>query len=121
MHKTASEMRISDWSSDVCSSDLYIDFSWPLPQNPLYETVHDCFGQASIHADARKLADRKWDDKIQEMGRTALMNHVGAGQYLHQDGLYCGGYEAAWSHPKLRAIMGELRDHCPTVLSSDLR
>src|SRR3546814_2628689 len=60
----------------------YIDFSRPLPQNPLYETVHDCFGQASIQADARKLADRKWDDKIQEMGRTALMNHVGAGQYL---------------------------------------
>src|SRR3546814_7253500 len=24
-HKTAYEMRISDWSSDVCSSDLFID------------------------------------------------------------------------------------------------
>src|SRR3546814_8241696 len=26
--KTAYEMRISDWSSDVCSSDLYILFVW---------------------------------------------------------------------------------------------
>src|SRR3546814_13236224 len=40
----------------------YIDFSRPFPQNPLYETVHDCFGQASIQADARQLADRKWDE-----------------------------------------------------------
>src|SRR3546814_8664082 len=24
-HKTAYEMRISDWSSDVCSSDLYVN------------------------------------------------------------------------------------------------
>src|SRR3546814_3214978 len=26
--KTAYEMRISDWSSDVCSSDLLPDFGW---------------------------------------------------------------------------------------------
>src|SRR3546814_2720791 len=25
-HKTAYEMRISDWSSDVCSSDLYLRY-----------------------------------------------------------------------------------------------
>src|SRR3546814_8862452 len=54
------------------------------------------------------------------MGRTALMNHVGAGQYLHQDGLYFGGYEASWSNTTLRAIMGELRDHCSDVISFDL-
>src|SRR3546814_5572299 len=34
--KTAYEMRISDWSSDVCSSDLFIP-----PSNPL---VHAHFG-----------------------------------------------------------------------------
>src|SRR3546814_20272866 len=28
--KTAYEMRISDWSSDVCSSDLYEDRAWRL-------------------------------------------------------------------------------------------
>src|SRR3546814_4229085 len=27
--KTADEMRISDWSSDVCSSDLYLLQEWP--------------------------------------------------------------------------------------------
>src|SRR3546814_19445675 len=28
MQKTADEMRISDWSSDVCSSDLWLDRGW---------------------------------------------------------------------------------------------
>src|SRR3546814_3825767 len=28
--KTAYEMRISDWSSDVCSSDLSIGTPWPM-------------------------------------------------------------------------------------------
>src|SRR3546814_974744 len=27
--KTAYEMRISDWSSDVCSSDLNLQYNWP--------------------------------------------------------------------------------------------
>src|SRR3546814_8103698 len=32
--KTAYEMRISDWSSDVCSSDLH--HSWPFPPHGRY-------------------------------------------------------------------------------------
>src|SRR3546814_13134517 len=31
MQKTAYELRISDWSSDVCSSDLYSSLYWPRP------------------------------------------------------------------------------------------
>src|SRR3546814_2846694 len=33
-HKTADEMRISDWSSDVCSSDLLIGTPRHLSQHP---------------------------------------------------------------------------------------
>src|SRR3546814_4951050 len=37
--KTAYEMRISDWSSDVCSSDLWSEWAWTmlrmLPDMPL--------------------------------------------------------------------------------------
>src|SRR3546814_17316152 len=32
--KTAYEMRISDWSSDVCSSDLPLSRRWRLPISP---------------------------------------------------------------------------------------
>src|SRR3546814_6655752 len=35
--KTAYEMRISDWSSDVCSSDLAVgNLAWEFVQLPLY-------------------------------------------------------------------------------------
>src|SRR3546814_8978224 len=37
--KTAYEMRISDWSSDVCSSDLRSDSAEPLPTSPKPATV----------------------------------------------------------------------------------
>src|SRR3546814_9723107 len=35
--KTAYEMRISDWSSDVCSSDLEIVLGWLQPRERLIE------------------------------------------------------------------------------------
>src|SRR3546814_4150864 len=43
--KTAYEMRISDWSSDVCSSDLFAGMTLGLFQNPakalsIAETAH---------------------------------------------------------------------------------
>src|SRR3546814_9687736 len=34
--KTAYDMRISDWSSDVCSSDLYVQGNQPDQQAPYY-------------------------------------------------------------------------------------
>src|SRR3546814_5132963 len=40
--KTAYEMRISDWSADVCSSDLYVSWYFVETGEPLYLT----FGRA---------------------------------------------------------------------------
>src|SRR3546814_1933892 len=37
--KTAYEMRISDWSSDVCSSDLF-DCNWKLAYHNFLEAYH---------------------------------------------------------------------------------
>src|SRR3546814_10930212 len=47
MQKTASEVRISDWSSDVCSSDLYVMAGLPARHVPL------------VDAD-RRLRDADW-------------------------------------------------------------
>src|SRR3546814_10317190 len=38
--KTAYEMRISDWSSDVCSSDLTIRFEHRFPRSPKFHRLH---------------------------------------------------------------------------------
>src|SRR3546814_8662355 len=43
--KTAYEMRISDWSSDVCSSDLEVEDRGPLAR-PCDTPVHQCGGDA---------------------------------------------------------------------------
>src|SRR3546814_1338089 len=52
--KTAYEMRISDWSSDVCSSDLYVDYRTGklVKSASAYEhpQPHACFIQ-SVHDD----------------------------------------------------------------------
>src|SRR3546814_10896806 len=42
--KTAYDMRISDWSSDVCSSDLAMRYCWMAPPEPPSPTT--CAGSA---------------------------------------------------------------------------
>src|SRR3546814_10383881 len=58
--KTAYEMRISDWSSDVCSSDLGAD-----------DVTHhaDCF--------LLELGSQILDDRSFHIGRLALLDHAG--------------------------------------------
>src|SRR3546814_1478892 len=46
-HKTAYEMRISDWSSDVCSSDLATRITDVLPQVERWTGFTQHFGHVS--------------------------------------------------------------------------
>src|SRR3546814_4637631 len=48
--KTAYEMRISDWSSDVCSSDLHHAHQENTPRPPAWHTRQTCL-QCTLHAD----------------------------------------------------------------------
>src|SRR3546814_6919751 len=47
--KTAYEMRISDWSSDVCSSDLNIVIAWPFTTQNATATLKAMGQQAIAH------------------------------------------------------------------------
>src|SRR3546814_20057095 len=51
--KTAYEMRISDWSSDVCSSDLVLHDLWQkiaaAPERPVADPVSYLFRAAENH------------------------------------------------------------------------
>src|SRR3546814_8983433 len=69
--KTAYEMRISDWSSDVCSSDLARDalmrHSWPGNVRELENTMHRAVLLAQgpdIGADAIFLTSRSEERRV---------------------------------------------------------
>src|SRR3546814_8429749 len=51
--KTAYEMRISDWSSDVCSSDLVREAEGSLCEGALLETLSHLGGRAELARRAR--------------------------------------------------------------------
>src|SRR3546814_4463555 len=63
--KTAYEMRISDWSSDVCSSDLY---RWRNPDNALHVRRSD--SSPRLGPDAHRTGD------IREIGRASCRERV---------------------------------------------
>jgi hypothetical protein len=98
----------------------YRDFDKPLAGNPIYETIHDLFTKESAEGAGRESALKKWSEKVNEIGYTELMNHLGAGQYTHQDGLYFGGFKPAWSNITLRAIVREFLGDCSDAISFDL-
>src|SRR3546814_1482867 len=89
--KTAYEMRISDWSSDVCSSDLLYDHLMrATPDRPIFGEIstQNAFAalavlnagmtgfMCSIHADSPEQAiNRKFDQNIAWSG--AVMPKIG--------------------------------------------
>src|SRR3546814_2246330 len=59
--KTAYEMRISDWSSDVCSSDLSGPGPWRGPLRRLFRSAGPAFLRYDEHGHgASRRADRLW-------------------------------------------------------------
>src|SRR3546814_6567049 len=81
--KTAYEMRISDWSSDVCSSDLnerQMNASRPFPAQALHAIDHfvpdgrgDEFGDFT--AKKRNFLDQSGGDRLQ-IGRASCRDRV---------------------------------------------
>src|SRR3546814_5190991 len=71
--KTAYEMRISDWSSDVCSSDL--SCSWfNLSFNERLRT-HSTHGDSSV----RRQYFGRFSRRLSELRRDSLWWHLGIG------------------------------------------
>src|SRR3546814_9347331 len=63
--KTAYEMRISDWSSDVCSSDLLADGQHQQDRQDTHGTDHD-----QSHLPGLERADYR-PDQVTEIGRAS--------------------------------------------------
>src|SRR3546814_13142000 len=85
--KTAYEMRISDWSSDVCSSDLSGAFcgqaSLPRSQRPLRGSSHD--GRARFRKrHSYQASDLAQWQGMDGFGQRALSQQVGAAMHAEQ-------------------------------------
>src|SRR3546814_984845 len=90
--KTAYEMRISDWSSDVCSSDLIDDGvrwrmaphthrpTWRSMLSPLPNLAYRCAAPALRTRLEAALAEEPWDlvvfDCLSEIGRASCRERV---------------------------------------------
>src|SRR3546814_5020194 len=97
--KTAYEMRISDWSSDVCSSDLHLRVEHAAKRT-LAEIVlrgpdrelrggmqHVAIRFAHVHADELARRDRRLRDRGQA---DAEASRYVDGRRLHRAGLFAG-------------------------------
>src|SRR3546814_1565150 len=79
--KTAYEMRISDWSSDVCSSDLLIGDAPLSPEDGLdaIETAETIAGMAATRRlllDDRRLVGILFQWRLEEIGRASCRERV---------------------------------------------
>src|SRR3546814_4290960 len=76
--KTAYEMRISDWSSDVCSSDFYIDgFVLAVPTANKQKFIdHANEGDSVFMEYGATRVLECWGDDVPEIGRASCRERV---------------------------------------------
>src|SRR3546814_4498175 len=75
--KTAYEMRISDWSSDVCSSDLFHHASGELVDDDDLAVLDDVVGVAPEHGvGAQRLGDVMDQADIDQVVEPGALQHA---------------------------------------------
>src|SRR3546814_8871360 len=96
--KTAYEMRISDWSSDVCSSDLKSTAVWTArPSDPGLEAEFLSRLMARLSGEERQETKQAVQNAQMQAPRAKLVKDAG-GNYLQVD----EGFERAWRRVGVR-------------------
>jgi len=88
--------------------DLYrnfLDFSKPLPENPVYDLLAQAFVPKEWTGPAREEADKIISDYIKEHGASAYMNQVPIGQYKYPASVFYGGTAPTWSNETFMQIL----------------
>src|SRR3546814_3169415 len=84
--KTAYEMRISDWSSDVCSSDLLSQLRRQTASANHVESLRTLLSTAGGNAEARLYLNLALAKEYEDLGQYPLaFEHLGAGKSSHRD------------------------------------
>lgn len=98
----------------------YVDFSEPLPLNSRYEAIHEIYTCRDFDGPGRRQADQLLAAQLDSIGSAEYHAIVGAGQYVHPDGLFYGGTEATWSNRTLRSIAERFLRPAQIAIAFDL-
>lgn len=115
---TAWSRRVNEDNVDLNRN--YVDFGAALPVNPAYEALHEIYTCRDFDGPQRKRADRLLAEQLVSLGRAEYHAIVGAGQYVHADGLYYGGVKATWSNQTLRSIVEQFLTPAQVAFGFDL-
>src|SRR3546814_96852 len=112
--KTAYEMRISDWSSDVCSSDLEPEKPQSLLSQPQVETMRHVYEQKNSKQIARLMdvSPHTVDERVRKvLKKLNVANRIEAAQFLADN----GAFNYAIPQPPLRYQLANLANATPTA------
>jgi hypothetical protein len=98
----------------------YVDFTSALPDNLRYEALHEIYTCRDIDGPQRQHADALLAKQIDALGWSGVQAIVGAGQYLHADGLFYGGQQPTWSNRTLRDIAARFLKPAQVAIAFDL-
>lgn len=98
----------------------YLDFSAPLPVNPRYEAIYNIYSFRDFDGPQRQQADQLLAAQVQSIGWAEYKAIVGAGQYVHPDGLSYGGQQATWSNRTLLSIVERFLRPAQVAIAFDL-
>ena len=98
----------------------YVDFGAALPVNARYEELHEIYTCRDIDGPQRQHADALLAKQIEALGWSGVQSIVGAGQYVHADGLFFGGQQATWSNRTLREIAARFLKPAQVAIAFDL-
>ena len=115
---TAWLRRVNEDNVDVNRN--YVNFERALPVNSAYDTLHEIYLCNDLDGPGRRQADELLATHIRNLGQTATMNIVEAGQYLHSNGIFYGGKTATWTNRTVRSIMNEHVAGARIAMSFDL-
>jgi hypothetical protein len=115
---TAWVRRVNEDNVDVNRN--YLDFGAALPLNPRYEAIHEIYTCRDFDGPQRQRADQLLVAQLGSLGWAEFHAIIGAGQYVHPDGLFYGGEQATWSNRTLRSIAARFLQPVQVAIAFDL-
>lgn len=115
---TAWARRVNEDNVDLNRN--YLDFDAPLPLNARYEALHEIYTCRDFDGPKRQHADQLEAAQLQSIGWAEYHAIVGAGQYVHADGLFYGGQQPTWSNRTLRTIAERFLRPAQVAIAFDL-